>query len=361
MLRAEADKSNEVFVVGRELPRLSDPRVSVVICNYNYDRYLEQALQSVVAQTRACEIIVVDDGSTDGSRAILERWRDRVTVVLQDNAGQRAAYNTGLSRCSGEVVLFLDSDDALEPQAVEQVARAFDHGVAKVHFRLRLVDEQGALLAASVPSYVVNGEVASKLMRHGVLYISSPGSGNAYRKSVLDMLFPLPLDPTDRHGADFFAIYGAALFGEVRGIEACLGRYRIQADSGATEALVFGNAAQRAVEPQRSNRRSKLFQSWISDRTAGALRPPELLGDFSLSKTLFVRAIFATGYLDGVRAGARELPRLLQRLWLSDSYSPPVKAGLSGWALAVLVAPRALGRELARKVTNPASRSARPA
>jgi hypothetical protein len=349
MLRA----THEVVVL--ELPRLSDPRVSVVLCNYNYERYLEQALQSVLAQTRPCEVIVVDDGSTDGSRAILERWRDRVTVVLQDNGGQRAAYNTGFARCTGDVVMFLDSDDALEPDAAERVAQAFDRSIAKVHFRLALMDDRGGLLGSYVPRYLANGEVASKLMRHGVLYLSAPGSGNAYRKTVLDKLFPLPLDATDRHGADFFTIYGAGLLGEVRAIDARLGRYRIQAE-GAADAMVFGNAAQRAVEPQRSNRRSKLFQSWIDERTAGAVQTPALLGDFSLSKTLFVRAVFATSYLDGVRAGARQLPQLLTRLWRSDSYSPPIKVGLSGWALAVLVAPRSLGRELAKKVTNPTSR-----
>src|ERR1700733_2019113 len=69
--------------------------VSIVINNYNYDRYLKDAIDSALNQTvPAHEIVVVDDGSTDDSRAIIESYGDLVTPVLQENGGQRKAYNS---------------------------------------------------------------------------------------------------------------------------------------------------------------------------------------------------------------------------------------------------------------------------
>jgi hypothetical protein len=348
---------DEVVVPSSNLTRLIEPRISIVICNYNYGRYLEQALRSALEQSYPCEVVVVDDGSTDASREILAAWADRITLVLQDNAGQCAAYNAGFARCTGDVVVFLDSDDYLEPFAAAHIAALFERDVAKVHFRLALVDERSRALGTSIPTKLAQGDLSGKLLRSGLLYSSAPGSGNAYRKSVLDRLFPLPLDPVDRHGADFFTIYGAALFGHVAAIEQVLGGYRVHAESGASEALVFGNAAQVVTAPARAlSRVAPQFRAWISERTGGAIVPPRELGDFSLCKTLFVGRVFGTSYLRGIVEGSAELPKLLQTLWLSDTYSASFKLGLSGWALAVLVAPRPVGRPLARFVTNPASR-----
>jgi glycosyltransferase involved in cell wall biosynthesis len=98
------------------------PRVSLVTAVYNVEPYLEPFIASIEAQGMApgvLEVIAVDDGSTDGSRAVLEAWRDRsqlaVTVLSQPNAGQGAARNRGLAAAAGEWVSFPDPDDVLEP------------------------------------------------------------------------------------------------------------------------------------------------------------------------------------------------------------------------------------------------------
>ena len=103
---------------------MSLPIVSVVITNYNYEKYLEAAVQSVVAQTYPCvEIVIVDDCSTDGSRALIERICEDdpaiVEVFPERNGGQTVASSHGLRASSGAYVLFLDADDLLLPQAVE--------------------------------------------------------------------------------------------------------------------------------------------------------------------------------------------------------------------------------------------------
>ena len=99
------------------------PKISVIIPVYNAEQYLRKCLDSVVSQTfRDIEIICVDDGSTDGSGAILDEYAakdNRIVVIHQANAGVAAARNTGLKSAQGEYLAFLDSDDAYNPQLCE--------------------------------------------------------------------------------------------------------------------------------------------------------------------------------------------------------------------------------------------------
>jgi len=100
--------------------------VSVVIPCYNQARFLGEAIESVLAQTRSrSEIVVVDDGSTDNTVEVASRYRE-VRCVSQRNQGQGAARNEGLKHTSGEFVVFLDSDDRLLPHAFEVGLRWFE-------------------------------------------------------------------------------------------------------------------------------------------------------------------------------------------------------------------------------------------
>ena len=92
---------------------MSDSLVSVIIPVYNGERFLAEAVESVFAQTyRAVEIIVVDDGSTDGTASVAGRFGDRITFLRQDNAGVGPARNRGVRAASGAFIAFLDADDA---------------------------------------------------------------------------------------------------------------------------------------------------------------------------------------------------------------------------------------------------------
>ncbi|HYE37152.1 glycosyltransferase family A protein [Methylocaldum sp.] len=88
------------------------PLVSVVIPAYNAMAFLRQTLDSVLAQTYDnLEVIVVDDGSTDGTSDLLHGYGERITVLRQANAGQAAARNYGARVARGDMLAFLDSDD----------------------------------------------------------------------------------------------------------------------------------------------------------------------------------------------------------------------------------------------------------
>lgn len=333
--------------------------VSIVICNYNYGRFLDCAIASAVNQRYPnTEVIVVDDGSTDESPAVIGRWDSKVAAIFQPNQGQLAAYNRGFVASRGDIVIFLDSDDSLDPDAVERVVQAFrDPAVVKVHYRLRLVDAAGRELGGSIPGRLSDGEVA-ELLRKGLLYHSSPGSGNAYRRSALARVMPLPVAADDPYAADFFTIHGLALLGPVRVASAApLGCYRVHTDAAGRE-LFFGNSAAHLIAEKQASRYQRL-RAWLLERLGPeyAIAPSYI--DFSIQKSVFAeRVLGSQGYLAGLNRGATYLrSTLLRSIWLRQAPRTE-RLGLTAWACAVLVLPRPVATPIARYVCNPASRGA---
>ena len=100
--------------------------VSVVIGVYNAERYIGEAIDSVLAQDyRPLELIVVDDGSTDGSGDVVRRYRD-VVYIRQENGGNGSARNTGVAAAQGEFLAFLDADDRFTPGKLTSQMRALE-------------------------------------------------------------------------------------------------------------------------------------------------------------------------------------------------------------------------------------------
>ncbi|HEX3110532.1 MAG TPA: glycosyltransferase family A protein, partial [Thermoanaerobaculia bacterium] len=108
--------------------------VSVVIPSYNYARYLGEAIDSALGQTLPpLEVIVVDDGSTDDTPAVLAAYGDRIRVLRQKNAGVAVARNSGIAAARGECVAFLDADDVWLPRKLELQIPLFTDSVGLVH------------------------------------------------------------------------------------------------------------------------------------------------------------------------------------------------------------------------------------
>ena len=103
------------------------PRVSVVIPLYNGEAHIAETIDGVLAQTfRDYDLIVIDDGSTDGSPAVVQRYGDRVRYARQTNAGVSAATNTALSLARGDLIAFLDHDDVWLPSKLERQVAFLD-------------------------------------------------------------------------------------------------------------------------------------------------------------------------------------------------------------------------------------------
>jgi len=202
--------------------------VTIIICNYNYERFLADAIDSALAQDYAAtRVVVIDDGSTDGSREVIGRFGSRISAVFKENGGQVSAYNRAVEVLETKYAILLDSDDVLYPSAVSEVMRAFNGGdYGKVQFRLDVLGSAGELTGSHVPHSDPPLD-CSNLLHRGWLYPSPPASGNAYRVSALQRIFPVPETEENRYGADFYAIYGVALLGAVASIQKSLGGYRV--------------------------------------------------------------------------------------------------------------------------------------
>mgnify|MGYP001592188480 CR=1 FL=1 len=102
-------------------------KVSVVIPLYNAQDVIRETIESALAQTwKGCEIIVIDDGSTDGSGKVVQEFGDRVRLIRQENAGVAAARNRGIQEATGESIALLDHDDLWHPTKLEKQVRVLE-------------------------------------------------------------------------------------------------------------------------------------------------------------------------------------------------------------------------------------------
>ena len=112
------------------------PLVSVIIPTYNYGRFISDAIDSVLGQTyprNKIEIIVVDDGSTDGTRNIIKKYRSKLKYRYQKNAGKAFAVKKGIELANGKYILNLDADDLFEADKIKTVVGIFEKDSQIVH------------------------------------------------------------------------------------------------------------------------------------------------------------------------------------------------------------------------------------
>ena len=196
-------------------------RASVVITSYNYARFLPSAIASAIEQTYPdTEVIVVDDGSKDDSRSIIESFGEGVRAHFQANRGQGGAFNAGFALSEGELVLFLDSDDMLLPSAAAcAVEAADDPAVSQVLWPMPDIDARGTRTGELTPaSPLATGDMLEQLVSEGPLQWSSPPtSGNAWTRSFLAEVLPMPEDEF-RTNPDAYLTGLAPLYGELRAL-----------------------------------------------------------------------------------------------------------------------------------------------
>ena len=216
-------------------------QVSVVILNYNYARFLDQAIDSALRQTHAnCEVVVVDNGSTDQSLEVIKRYGSRVRLVRQEvNIGQGQGYNLGFEAAQGEWLIWLDADDTLDPDAIASSLALVQHDTAKVQFPLRRVDANNQPLGGVVPFLRHSGDVRPLIKRFGH-YAGPPGSGNLYRRSAVARYFPVPTEdwPICTDTVPFIT---AAFHGLVVDTGRPLGAYRLHGKGAPSAPGYSGN------------------------------------------------------------------------------------------------------------------------
>lgn len=197
----------------------STPAFSVVISCYNYREFVCEAVDSALAQTLSpCEVVVVDDGSTDGSTELLrERYAadPRVTLVCQRNRGQLAAFKTGLAASHGDILAFLDADDRWRPDYLQQLAVLYDkrRDVDFVFSDLDLFgDDQRKMRFADRE---LDLGITAIMTLHTQFWYGAPTSAVSLRRTVAAWSLDLPdyLEPLWRISADNCLVYGASIWG----------------------------------------------------------------------------------------------------------------------------------------------------
>lgn len=206
------------------------PKLAVVISCFNYAEFIERAVRSVLDQRcDDCELVVVDDGSTDNSWDIIRATG--ATAFRVSNGGQRMACLFGLDHTRAPFVLFLDADDELAPGSLDVIIRQLDPAVAKLQFPLALIDKDGNQLntASSLKAFRTRDRLARQVLKSGV-YRTPPTSGNVFRRDVCEFLREAEYD----HAVDGVILFVAPLLGDVVSLADKLGRYRIHSrnDSG---------------------------------------------------------------------------------------------------------------------------------
>ncbi|MGJ5813893.1 glycosyltransferase family 2 protein [Paludibaculum fermentans] len=206
------------------------PLVSVLVANYNYERWIGRALESLLAQTYPhWEAIVCDDGSTDSSQEIVASYANRhsrIQLRTQPNAGMASALNTAFRGARGELVALLDSDDEWLPGRLQTVVNRF-HRTPQTgtvtHF-VRAVHAGGHTLKPIHPRHLDSGWLAPSMLA-GREPGLPPCSGLTFHAEVARRIFPLPVQ--FRRCADKIAQDRAALIAPVSAIQQALSLYRL--------------------------------------------------------------------------------------------------------------------------------------
>jgi glycosyltransferase involved in cell wall biosynthesis len=210
------------------------PLVSVVINNYNYGRFLPDAIASALDQTYPkVEVVVVDDGSGDDSADVIRSFGDAIAPVWKPNGGQASSLNAGFKASKGDIVIFLDADDMLLPTAVERCVERMDTpALVKLHWPMWRVDARGRRTGERWPGgTLTQGDLRDLVIRDGPdVHVappkSPPTSGNAWSRSFLEKVLPIPEAPF-RWGGDTYLLNMAPVFGTIAAIQEPLGLYRV--------------------------------------------------------------------------------------------------------------------------------------
>lgn len=175
------------------------PLITALVDTYNHEKYVEQAVVSVVEQGLSAaemEIVVVDDGSTDKTASIVEKFGPRVRLVRKKNGGQASAFNAGFAQARGEIVALLDGDDWWAPGKVAAVAEALEKTpeVAAVGHGFYEFDDDTKETRLRVPRQrtVINIGTPEGAQTALTVWPFLLPSGLTVRRKVLEWIMPLP-------------------------------------------------------------------------------------------------------------------------------------------------------------------------
>lgn len=318
-------------------------RLSVVVVNFNYERYIGYAIDSALAvEWEDLEVVVVDDGSTDGSRIVIESYADRVTTLFTKNATQRVAANRGFELTSGDVVVFLDSDDVLPPDLAVHLAAAWTPTASKAQFRMQRIDGSGEPIGRPFPDYspVPTPERIRAWASRTSAYPTPPGSGNAYARHFLEQIFPI--GPALGNASDSACLAAAPFFGDVVTVPEVVIGYRRH---GSNDSDLLADRRRFPREVTRARTRWHFARAALGGEDDGS--------DLALfrSRELLQLRVAARR----MAPGERPLPGDNRVRMVIDAIRAPLHAGpesirrrlvVSAWCIVTVLAPAGIAKRL---------------
>ena len=215
-------------------------KISVIISNFNGEKYLAEALQSVIDQSyRDFELIVVDDGSTDRSPQIIKeffnQYPNKVKILLEsENQGQGAGFNKGFEVSQGDLITFIDSDDLWMPDKLQKLSQFVDMvGPAALYQHNLNFLRDGNFTSTQYRPLLQSGDVYSETLKIKRLPLFVPTSGLAFPRSVLEKVLPVPVE--FRTCADGYLTRTSFCFGVVASCNSSWGYYRAHDNNAVFE------------------------------------------------------------------------------------------------------------------------------
>lgn len=314
-----------------------DMGLSIVVSSYNYGRFLRTAIDSALAQASDhLQVIVVDDGSTDESIDIIKSYGNSIEPLFQSNQGQIKSCAAGLKRCKHDIVIFLDSDDRLEPFAAAEILALWAPGTVKVQYALQAIDSKGSLVNTVFPKYphgLTPSTIRAELFRAGV-YPATTTSGTAFSRQFLEQVMPIPAE----YDCDIDDALNAAspLYGDVQTLRKVLGQYRVHERNTSAHSELTAERFERYIRDSRERAR------YLADTCK---RLNHNLPDNVIENDL---AFWESKLAAAVLTPKRRLRLLLPTLHAAfgSILDPGQRAMHAAWATALALAPRPLARRL---------------
>jgi glycosyltransferase involved in cell wall biosynthesis len=322
-------------------------KVSIVINNHNYGKYIGACIESALAQTyKNIEVIVSDDGSTDDSRAIIESYGSSIITSFKPNAGQGSALNAGFKKSSGDLLIFLDADDILWPICVAEVVRHWRPDLLKLHFNLAVVDATGNPIGKLyLKPPLPRGNMREQLLTQGTV-VSMGMSGNVFPRAFLNQIMPMPEVGWER-GADTYLFNLASLAGLVGAIDEPLGGYRVHGYNVSAK-VKEGKVNKAAL--RKFLQREILTDQSLTDygqKIGVNFRPGTLTGSLPHLQQLFLHEkLFREDRCFGNKSVIKLFLLYIKLLLTSKSLSLYKKPIIAGWSFAVMLLPKSLAEPL---------------
>ncbi len=209
------------------------PLISVIIANYNYGKFIGQAIESVLAQSyQKFELIVVDDGSTDESKEVINSYKNHhsdLISVFKENGGQGSGFNAGFERSSGEIICFLDSDDYFAEEKLKEIVDGFNSHPdwVQISHLCISIDVAGNEIGRNSNRSLTEGDARPLLLKVGK-YGSMRTSAISFRRQVLEKIMPVPAWKTS---SDAYLINAAPFYGKIGKLDKGLTYYRFHSNN----------------------------------------------------------------------------------------------------------------------------------